>query len=84
LFEVWEAIVVEMNDLAVKPCALELEIANRLDEARQSLTQFDAAARVETNVVAVLPCEQAPAVVLDLVQPICAARAACRRRASRS
>src|SRR5215831_9429281 len=34
LLEIWKPVVVEVNDLAVKPCARNTEASNRLNEMR--------------------------------------------------
>jgi hypothetical protein len=76
-----EASVVEMNDLAIEPRTLDAQLANRFHEARQTLAPLDTAPRVQANVVALFAREQSPTVVLDLMQPICAARRLLDHRA---
>src|SRR6516225_4314001 len=73
LLEVGKPRVVETNDLAIEPCGRDTKAANRLHESRKSLTPFDTAARVQSNVVPAFPCEESPAVILDLMQPVRAA-----------
>jgi hypothetical protein len=81
LFEVRESGVVEVDDLAIEPRARDVQLANRLHKLGQSLTPFDAAAGVQANVVALLPSEESPTIVLDLMQPIVAARRLLDERA---
>jgi len=44
LLKIGNASVVEMNDFAIEPCALDAQLANRFDQTRQPLALFDTAA----------------------------------------
>jgi hypothetical protein len=75
-----ESGLVADNDLAIDQARARRQHRNRCHDLRKSLAEVVAVAGVEPHALGVAPRHDAEAVVLDLVQPVGAARRGLGRR----